>query len=100
MAKDYKKKVLMAASGGSVETEDDKANRLKRFAKNYPDPYGALPVTVKDRKTGKIDVEASVKMGGRNEAEGLYQKLDRRFQTLSPMSKRYKAKDDRKKGGN
>lgn len=99
MAKDYKKKVLMAASGGYVDEEDKKVARLKRLETSSPDEYGALPVTVKDRKTGKIDVEESAKMRGRNSAEGYFQELDRRYPD-SPISKRYKAKDDRKKGGN
>ena len=97
MVKDYKKKVLKFEDGGYVGDEERKKELLARLAKKYPDEYGALPVTVKDRKTGKIDVDQSVRLRARNESEGFKQKLDRKYPNAAPTSALYKTK--RKTGG-
>lgn len=94
----HETKVISKYSGGGlVGEEKKKAARLDSLEKSFPDERGALPVTVIDRKTGKIDERGSIRMRARNEGEGLYQELDRKYPNAKPLSARYKAKDDRKR---
>lgn len=96
----YASKVVRKfAGGGSVDedSEEDKKAQLEGMEKRLPSENGTLPVTVIDRKTGKIDVRESARMRGRNEAEGFFQELDEKYPRSEAISLRYKAKDDRKK---